>query len=105
MGSLLRDGGGGWCLSMTRLLGLGGLERRPDPFGGEREVADDDARGAGDRGAEGAGGAQQRALADALGAVGPGAVVVFDRGALQLDRDVLERRDAVVQGAEVADPA
>ena len=65
--------------------GAGRLDRRPHPLGGQRQVADHDAGGVGHRGAERAGGAQQRALADPLGAVGARAVVVLHGGADQLD--------------------
>ena len=54
------------------------LQRAPDALGRQRQVADDDARrvahGGGDRRRD----AQERALAHALRAVRPGAVVVLD---------------------------
>ena len=52
---------------------IGGvLQRRPDPLRGEREVADHDAGGVGDRGAERAGGAQQGPSLMPLEPYGPG---------------------------------
>ena len=74
-------------------------------LGCEGKVADVDAGGVGDGGAERRRCAQKGAFADALGAVGSRPVLVLDHQSMHCQRQVLGGGDAVVEGAEVADAA
>ena len=73
--------------------------------GRQRQVADDDAGRVADGGRHGGRDRQQRALAHPLRAVRARSVLVLDDVAVHLERQVHARRDAVVDRAEVPDPA
>ena len=80
-------------------------QRPPDPLRRQRQVADDDAGRVADRGRDGRRDAQQRAFAHALGAVRPGPVARSRRcrSPSACGRSI-DRRDPVVDRAEVPDP-
>src|SRR5664280_2683087 len=77
----------------------------PDALRCERQVPDRDARGVPDGRRDGRRDAQKGALAHPLRAIRAGSVLVLDGLADQLQGQVHGRRDPVVDGTEVPDPA
>ncbi len=69
------------------------------------QIPDDDTGGIGHGRPDGRLDREQTALADALGAIGTGPILVLDRDALHVQRQVHRGRDAVVDGTEVPDAA